>query len=487
MLRLADERGIPIEKIVARVTAAMAEKIGDLVDSGLIDAGRGRQMLANVREGVRNALREFRVDNSGRGSERDRLAASFRPFPDVPLTIGDMAEVLGVSPEKLIERIKTGADFREFLVDHDYAVDEYVAAVVRLVEERLQAAAARRQIAAGEIGEMVLRLKRRLLDELSGEDRAHRPVTVRADEAEGRDTITVRAFPFNLGHIADILNLSVRDVSELLSQGHTMAEIAEKAGISLEEVATALVRPLEEKLARLADAEDITPEEAHEALNQARLESIRHLEAFRVSPAERVELSEDGSKLVISDRPVRIHTDVDEPDGVRLTDADPSDLTAELRAFLPRFDSEEDVYRFLGVSERARELRGRDLSWNQVARELGFGPDLMLRRLLQTAEEKITTVFSSRTGLSDEAKQLLVHFERLAGEWVAVIFPGRIGDPSHDDDSVTRNEPRPTPTRRSPATSPRPAPARRSPATSPRPAPARRVRSRYWTGTSLRS
>ena len=444
VLRLADERGIPIEKIVARVTAAMAEKIGDLVDSGLIDAGRGRQMLANVREGVRNALREFRVvrvDNSGRGSERDRLAASFRPFPDVPLTIGDMAEVLGVSPEKLIERIKTGADFREFLVDHDYAVDEYVAAVVRLVEERLQAAAARRQIAAGEIGEMVLRLKRRLLDELSGEDRAHRPVTVRADEAEGRDTITVRAFPFNLGHIADILNLSVRDVSELLSQGHTMAEIAEKAGISLEEVATALVRPLEEKLARLADAEDITPEEAHEALNQARLESIRHLEAFRVSPAERVELSEDGSKLVISDRPVRIHTDVDEPDGVRLTDADPSDLTAELRAFLPRFDSEEDVYRFLGVSERARELRGRDLSWNQVARELGFGPDLMLRRLLQTAEEKITTVFSSRTGLSDEAKQLLVHFERLAGEWVAVIFPGRIGDPSHDDDSVTRNEP----------------------------------------------
>ena len=40
VLRLADERGIPIEKIVARVTAAMAEKIGDLVDSGLIDAGR---------------------------------------------------------------------------------------------------------------------------------------------------------------------------------------------------------------------------------------------------------------------------------------------------------------------------------------------------------------------------------------------------------------------------------------------------------------
>ena len=55
-------------------------------------------MLANVREGVRNALREFRVvrvDNSGRGSERDRLAASFRPFPDVPLTIGDMAESWG--------------------------------------------------------------------------------------------------------------------------------------------------------------------------------------------------------------------------------------------------------------------------------------------------------------------------------------------------------------------------------------------------------
>jgi len=76
------------------------------------------------------------------------------------------------------------------------------------------------------------------------------------------------------------------------------------------------------------------------------------------------------------------------------------------------------------VAEKAIELRERGLSLANVARELGFGPDLMYIRLLDIGEGHVVTAIRSGTLSEEEGKDFLTLFKNTIGDWVEFIFAG---------------------------------------------------------------
>lgn len=78
---------------------------------------------------------------------------------------------------------------------------------------------------------------------------------------------------------------------------------------------------------------------------------------------------------------------------------------ASQESVLPRLNNAEDVFRALGVWEEASELLEDGLTPQQVAKELGFGPDKMHRHLVEVGEEALD------------------RYTRQSSEWVEELFP----------------------------------------------------------------
>jgi hypothetical protein len=89
---------------------------------------------------------------------------------------------------------------------------------------------------------------------------------------------------------------------------------------------------------------------------------------------------------------------------------------------LPRLESIQDVFGTLGKWEKAVVLREEGLTWDHVARELGFGADGMYSRLLDVAEESVYAAKHAGCLTLDRAKELLNQFSHVAQDWVDEIF-----------------------------------------------------------------
>ena len=81
---------------------------------------------------------------------------------------------------------------------------------------------------------------------------------------------------------------------------------------------------------------------------------------------------------------------------------------------LPSLESFEDVFRALGVGEDAAWLREEGLSWYQVAKELGYGPDSMHFQLKGIAEEFLRAAVEKGLLTSDQVAERFDHFSLLA-------------------------------------------------------------------------
>ena len=81
---------------------------------------------------------------------------------------------------------------------------------------------------------------------------------------------------------------------------------------------------------------------------------------------------------------------------------------------LPALQSIGDVFGTVGKWEKAIVLREEGLTWAHVARELGFGPDKMHVRLLDTAEGCVCAAKHAGCLTLDQAKELLNRFSHLA-------------------------------------------------------------------------
>jgi hypothetical protein len=96
--------------------------------------------------------------------------------------------------------------------------------------------------------------------------------------------------------------------------------------------------------------------------------------------------------------------------------------TPDLNDILPCLNSIEDVFKTLGVWEKAAELREQDFSWSHVAAELGYTEDTMYGHLQEIIKQRLH--HSWELGLiSDEKYEYkLKYYNELALKWVGKIF-----------------------------------------------------------------
>ncbi len=103
------------------------------------------------------------------------------------------------------------------------------------------------------------------------------------------------------------------------------------------------------------------------------------------------------------------------------TDVAPNTDTASTD-ILPALESIEDVFKTLGVWEKAVDLHERGLTWAHVAGELGYGEDRMHIHLREIAADRLERAVKAGLINKEQYERLFNHFDELAIKWTREIF-----------------------------------------------------------------
>lgn len=172
---------------------------------------------------------------------------------------------------------------------------------------------------------------------------------------------------------------------ELHSNGVTWSHTAEELGLSSE----TMYRELQD------DIED----------------SLRHAKELGLITQEQFEYkfkhySETALKWVN-----KIFADTCEP-----TASNAEDLLATIKSY-------EDVFKSLGLWEKACKLNESGLSWGEVATELDLTKEIMYRELKEDIESRLHQAKSNGIISYEQYKEKLEYYYADALEWVTKIFP----------------------------------------------------------------
>jgi len=127
--------------------------------------------------------------------------------------------------------------------------------------------------------------------------------------------------------------------------------------------------------------------------------------------------------------------ETDEETGT-VKNASKKEVTTEKPAdILPSICSKEDVFKLLGISDQAMELRNKGLSWCSTAMELGYTSDSMYAQLEETGECELKDALEQGLINQEQLKKKLSEFTASARKWVDKIFadssldsPGSLDD-----------------------------------------------------------
>jgi hypothetical protein len=89
---------------------------------------------------------------------------------------------------------------------------------------------------------------------------------------------------------------------------------------------------------------------------------------------------------------------------------------------LPTLASYEDVFRLLGIWEKATVLREQDKSWSSIATELGYSEESMYKKIREIAEKELHDAKISGLINYEQYKDMLESYSSTAKSWVHEIF-----------------------------------------------------------------
>ncbi len=203
------------------------------------------------------------------GDQRDKIAAAFeerfvrfgrslRATPHLEIAAG----VLGIDVDELAQQLKDGSTIADVAGDK---TDEVIAALVADQEARIDEAVADGKITAEKAEEVRIALGERITALVNGEH----PGKVGPfgwDHFHGRGGFDGFDFKgqFSLDRIAEALGLTADELHEKLVTGSSLADLAESAGIAVEDFLDTALAGLDEQLDTLVADERLTRERADE-------------------------------------------------------------------------------------------------------------------------------------------------------------------------------------------------------------------------------
>ena len=277
---LAEEQGISLNDLVDILISPMEDKLRQMVEEGRIVEDQARDMLAKMMKHLLKALEEFQLPRAGEphpDDDRFRPDPSFRPYPEIPLTLGDAARVLGIPFEEMMERMDETEDIRELQAERGLTIEQFIAALYDVVRGRLEERVSRGELSEEEAGHILAELKHRLFQDLAGVGPVS-PTPIPPEPFSEDIFARPTDIPFNLGQIAHVLGFSPDELRRLLSQGYSLAEVADKLDASLEDLVDPLIAPLKAKIIELVETGHLSERLAREVLEQARDELEHELE-----------------------------------------------------------------------------------------------------------------------------------------------------------------------------------------------------------------
>ncbi len=401
--QIAKERNIFLDKLINALLAPMEEHLGYLLKEERIIEEQARRMYDEMRQGLLRALREFHLPEYQEFNlEGGVIEPSLGLSTNVPITLVDVARVLGIELAEIQRLFETDESLLPLLKARGIGVEEFVRVIIDLARQRLNTTEEGRDLTREQIENILVELKHRLLPE------------VQVFEADSLTQIVGDSGPDTAGfalpsisspsEFFQALGIDAETVRKLHGEGLTVAEIARELGLTPSNTLERLVVTAKQRMLAAIQERLLSEEEAAKRL--AHFESlVRDWVDFIFAKNE-----------VSSEKP-------------------------QLIDILPRLSTADDIFRVLGVAEKAIELRERGLSLANVARELGFGPDLMYNRLLDIGEGHVVTAIRSGTLSEEEGKDFLTLFKNTVGDWVEFIFAGSSAVEADTLDSTTVEEP----------------------------------------------
>ena len=489
LLPILRERGIDPEGFAEELIGQARDRLRDLSNT---DRPISPERLELNLEKFARSLKQTIF-----GETAEYVDPSERPFLDVPVTLADIARILGVDVQALVRRASAEGSLLPLIRDRRIDPRDFTRELVALAKRRLSDGSS--------TGEFIHPEKlEHLLEEFALT--VNQTIFGHTDEAPPSDDVVVVKYVDpatilpRLDNATDVfhaLGLGEK-VAELRAQGLNLAHIARELGLGHDRLYDNLVGTAEERLEVAVRSDSLHPEQAEDLLahfrrlakewvkvifadvERASSSDLRHVDPATVLPRlasagdvfsilgvgeKAAELRKRGLGLAHVAReldlgPDRMHLrlldiaenvigsavrsgslDSEQAEGlfddfnhlalewVEAIFADveqepePYEVTGvDLASILPHLESADDVFHALGIGEKAAELRKRGLSVAQVARELGFGADLVYLRLLDIAEERVAAAIRSDLLHPEKAADLLDNFRRLAEEWAEVIF-----------------------------------------------------------------
>ena len=397
---LARARGMSIDDLIAHLATPMRNQIRHMVETGRLNEDQAQKMFERMRQSLAVAVKRFQIRRSDEAQAHRTAQAdpSFRPYGDLPFTLRDAAEVLGLSVAEVAKLMARSDQFPHVLEERGFTRQRFIAAILTLVEKRLRKAVVRAETAENRVGHIIDRLRERLMHDLAVEREAL-PVRLTAVASDRLSTPSRPATPFDITRIAKILSIPPEELERLLSDGYTIGEVVKQRNASLDHVIDALIEPLKAKLAELAKAGSIQPSDARHQIEAGRSAIARRLREFRARSGH----EGDVSTTALLGRP--------EPE-----------VRFDGRQILPTLANVDEVFRLLGIADKAADLRQRGLSLAHLARELDLDPEGMHARLMDVARDRVDSSIAFGSMPPDKAEEILGQFDRAAKAWVVRIF-----------------------------------------------------------------
>ncbi len=237
--------GIAFAQADEETPGRILEELTLLVEDGTLTRAQADAVAEQLAPFVRAVVSRFETDRLRH--RLGRLAA-------------ETAEVLGISRERLAEQLAAGSSLAEIAAAEGTNGEQLVADVVEHLAAHLDVLVTSGRLEQ-ERAEEILGNTERILKDLVDQPHPFRTAV--------RDRRNAVARSAGLAAAADLLDIPVAELREVLSSGRDLASVAADRGIGEDELISAILDPLEAALGTAVRSGRISEEKAAELLERA--------------------------------------------------------------------------------------------------------------------------------------------------------------------------------------------------------------------------
>ena len=262
-----------VRKSLERVSARQLKVVNKVLDR-LPESARGAleeavQELETANQAVAEALdRALLLAAEQEQSDVEIVRSKARRLPrEVKPSLEDVASTLNLTVDELVQRLSDGAKLVQVIEETGLSKEDFQQKVRAIVLARLQAL----------VDEQ--RLTQEAFDLITAE--VDNLVAHLIDDVFERDETVVPELPVSVSDIARALDIEPSELVSLLHKGHTIAQIADRKGVSRDRLEEALIQLTRKRLQKLIEEGVVQPQDLDRLVNEVRERITQKIDEVR--------------------------------------------------------------------------------------------------------------------------------------------------------------------------------------------------------------